>query len=181
MNKIMVTIAKDVLCEKREQGYDAFLEFILDEYKEKVGKDLTSEALSQLPSDVITLWAYSIVQQEVSDGGFIQLIHNGYGPFIFDNPFAKAMRLWGLKDFSKYIYKAKKLYDEHKNALTVECGDEDFMALFEQHPQFDDLDDEFIEMEEEVTDAIAQYVEKNIGLFCMTDAISGTSGSDPSL
>ena len=46
------------------------------------------------------------------DGGFIQLIHNGYGPFIFDNPFAKAMRIMGAHDFSKLVYKGKKLYDK---------------------------------------------------------------------
>lgn len=42
------------------------------------------------------------------EGGFVQLIQNGYGPYIFDNPFAKAMRMFGAKEFSKLIYEAKK-------------------------------------------------------------------------
>ncbi|MBR5052169.1 MAG: DUF4375 domain-containing protein, partial [Bacteroidaceae bacterium] len=36
---------------------------------------------------------------------------------------------------------------------------------FEQYPDFDDLDDEFIEMEEEVTDIIAHYVDDNLERF----------------
>lgn len=55
----------------------------------------------------------SFFREEVLEGGFIQLIQNGYGPYIFDNPFAKAMRLFGAKDFGKLIYEAKKIYDAH--------------------------------------------------------------------
>ena len=101
----------------------------------------------------------------VMDGGFIQLIHNGYGPFIFLNPFAKAMRLWGAHEFSKLVYKGRKLFEQHSEALTKDCTDEQFMALFEQYPEFDDLDDEFIEMEEEVTDTIAHYVDDHLEQF----------------
>ncbi|MBO7168376.1 MAG: DUF4375 domain-containing protein, partial [Bacteroidaceae bacterium] len=42
---------------------------------------------------------------------------------------------------------------------------EEFMALFEQYPEFDDLDDEFVEMEEEVTDIIAHYVDEQLEQF----------------
>ena len=39
------------------------------------------------------------------------------------------------------------------------------MALFEQYPMFDDLDDEFVEMEEEVTELVARYIDENIENF----------------
>jgi hypothetical protein len=63
------------------------------------------------------------------------------------------------------VYKAKDLYDEHKGALTQEYSDEEFMALFEQYPQFDDLDDSFIENEEEYTERIAHYVDEHLNDF----------------
>lgn len=75
------------------------------------------------------------------------------------------MRLWGLHDFSKLLYKAKKVYDEHKADLTKERSDEDFMALFEQYPEFDDLDDEFVEEEENITSAVAYYVDEHMADF----------------
>ena len=106
-----------------------------------------------------------MLRDELMDGGFVQLIYNGYGPFFFDNPFAKAMRLWGLHDFSKLLYKAKNIYDEHKEDLTKERSDEEFMALFEQYPAFDDLDDAFVEDEEQITAAIAYYVDEHINDF----------------
>lgn len=145
------------------EGMDQFLTTIINAFKQQVGEEeLNVQAMQQLTADQITLWGYMILRDELMDGGFVQLIYNGYGPFFFDNPFAKAMRLWGLHDFSKLLYKAKKVYDEHKADLTKERSDEDFMALFEQYPEFDDLDDEFVEEEEYITSAVAYYVDEHM-------------------
>lgn len=144
------------------EGMDAFIQVIVNAAKEYVGGELTAEALQVLPPDHITLWGYVILRDELCDGGFIQLIHNGYGPFFFLNPFAKAMRLWGLKDFSKFLYRARELYDEYHEVLEKEMSDEEFMALYEQYPQFDDLDDEFIANEEEITGLVAHYLDDHL-------------------
>lgn len=144
------------------EGMDAFLQVIVDAIKEYVGGELNEDALKVLDPDYVTLWGYIILRDELCDGGFIQLIHNGYGPFFFLNPFAKAMRLWGLKDFSKFLYRARELYEEHHEALEKEMSDEEFMALYEQFPQFDDLDDEFIANEEEITGMIAHYLDDHL-------------------
>lgn len=151
------------LATAANEGMDQFLTTIINAFKQQVGEEeLNAQAMQQLTADQITLWGYMILRDELMDGGFVQLIYNGYGPFFFDNPFAKAMRLWGLHDFSKLLYKAKKVYDEHKADLTKERSDEDFMALFEQYPEFDDLDDEFIEEEEDITSAVAYYVDEHM-------------------
>lgn len=151
------------LATAANEGMDQFLTTIINAFKQQVGEEeLNVQAMQQLTADQITLWGYTILRDELMDGGFVQLIYNGYGPFFFDNPFAKAMRLWGLHDFSKLLYKAKKVYDEHKADLTKERSDEDFMALFEQYPEFDDLDDEFVEEEEDITSAVAYYVDEHM-------------------
>lgn len=153
------------LIDAAQKDMDAFIGVVIEAIKQYAGPELCAESMEKLSADQITLWGYKVLHEELMDGGFVQLIHNGYGPFFFDNPFAKALRLWGLKDFSKLIYKAKTLYDENKEALTAECSDEEFMALFEQFPQFDDLDDEFMENEEAYTSAIAHYVDEHLENF----------------
>lgn len=158
-----ITINDKDLATAANEGMDQFLTTIINVFKQQVGEEeLNAQAMQQLTADQITLWGYMILRDELMDGGFVQLIYNGYGPFFFDNPFAKAMRLWGLHDFSKLLYKAKKVYDEHKADLTKERSDEDFMALFEQYPEFDDLDDEFVEEEENITSAVAYYVDEHM-------------------
>ena len=160
-----IKIEETVLKEAAGNGSDAFLTLIHDRVLEAVGGEVNAQTLPLLNGEQITLLAYFIFREEVMDGGFIQLIHNGYGPFIFLNPFAKAMRLWGAHDFSKLVYKGRKLFEKYGDELTTDCTDEEFMALFEQYPEFDDLDDEFVEMEEEVTDTIAHYVDEHLEQF----------------
>lgn len=160
-----IQIKDSQLAAAASEGMDQFLQTILDAFKSQVGEDLNADSMQKLNADQITLWGYMLLREELMDGGFVQLIYNGYGPFFFENPFAKAMRLWGLHDFSKLLYKAKKAYDEHKADLTRERSDEDFMAMFEQYPQFDELDDEFVEEEENITSAVAHYVDEHINHF----------------
>lgn len=133
--------------------------------RESIGGELTAETMAQLNSDQITLLAWDIVHGEVMDGGFVQLIHNGYGPFTFKNPLAKALKLWGLRDLSKLIYDAHTLYEKYGAEIERDCTDEEFMALFEQYPQFDDLDDKFVENEEDWTMQIAAYVDQHMDNF----------------
>lgn len=157
-----ITLSDHTLRAAATQGTDAFLQAVVDAISQHAGGILNAEALTRLTADQITLWAYIVLRDELCDGGFVQLIHNGYGPFFFLNPFAKAMRLWGLKDFSKLLYQARELYELHGTAISTPCDEEAFMALYEQFPEFDDLDDAFMEREEEITDAIAHYLDQHL-------------------
>lgn len=160
-----VNIANKVIEEAAEKGFDEFLAVIGDAIAKAAGNELNAESLALLNGEQITLWGYLILRDEVMDGGFVQLIHNGYGPFFFNNPFAKAMRLWGVDDLAKLLNKAKKLYGQFKDELTKECSEEEFMALFEQFPKFDEIDDKFVENEERITSSVAYYVDEHLANF----------------
>ena len=160
-----VTIQDATLRQAAAEGMDAFVGCFVNAIKEAIGGELTAETMQELNSDQITLLAWNTLHDEVMDGGFVQLIHNGYGPFIFKNPFAKAVKLWGLRDLSKLVYDAHSLYLKYHEQIERDYTDDEFMALFEQFPEFDDLDDEFVEQEEAWTDAIAHYIDENIERF----------------
>ena len=162
-----VTIKDDVLRKAAGEGMDAFVSAFVQAIKEAIGGELTAETLDELNSDQITLLAWDVLHEEVMDGGFVQLIHNGYGPFIFKNPFAKAVKLWGMRELSKLVYDAHTLYVKYHEPLEKDCTDDEFMALFEQFPEFDDMDDEFVEKEEEWTEQIARYIDENIDRFAI--------------
>ena len=160
-----IRIKDETLRQTAGEGMDAFVGAFVKAIREAIGGELTAENMGQLTSDQITLLAWDTLHEEVMDGGFVQLIHNGYGPFMFKNPVAKALKLWGLRDLSKLIYDAHTLYTKHGTAIEKDCSDEEFMALFEQFPDFDNLDDEFIEHEEDWTAQIAAYIDQNIEKF----------------
>lgn len=167
---IQVTIKDEVLRKAAEDGMDVFLQVFVDAIKAAIGGELTAETMSELTADQVTLLAWNILHDEVMDGGFVQLIHNGYGPFVFKNPLAKALKLWGLRDLSKLIYDAHTLWVRYRDEIERDCTDEEFMALFERFPEFDDLDDDFVENEESWTGAIAHYVDEHIEHFALVES-----------
>lgn len=146
-------------------GMDEFLKVFTDAIMASVGGELTVDTMAELNSDQITLLAYDILHNEVMDGGFVQLIYNGYGSFLFRNPFAKAIKGWGIDELASLVKKAGKLYFKYKNEIERECTDDEFMAMFEQYPEFDDLDDLFVENEETWTGMVACYVDEHIERF----------------
>ena len=56
---------------------------------------------------------------------------------------------------------------KHREKIEKEMSDEEFMALFEQFPDFEDLDDKFIENEEVWTEDIAHYIDDHLEKFAV--------------
>ena len=169
-----MVIVKDAdLREAAMSGMDEFLQVFVKAVKDAIGGKLSSENLEELNADQITLLAYDILHKEVMDGGFVQLIHNGYGPFIFRNPFAKVLKLWGMRSLSKLIYEAHTLFVKYGDEIQRDCSDDEFMALFERYPEFDSLDDAFVENEEMWTAEIAHYIDGQIDNFAMVELEPG--------
>ena len=162
-----VTVADECLHKAASEGMDAFVGVFVDAINNAIGGELTTETMAELSTDQLALLAWNILHDEVMDGGFIQLIHNGYGGFIFRNPFSKMMNLWGIDGLGTIVNKARKLYYLYEDELTKDCSDEDFMSLFEHYPQFDDLDDSFVEHEEEWMEQIARYIDDHIDSFAI--------------
>lgn len=164
-----VKVKESALIVAAEQDMDSFLQVFIDGICTSIGGNLTSENMGELNADQITLLAYQMLREEVMDGGFVQLIHNGYGPFFFRNPFAKMIKLWGLRDLSRLIYHVFDLYRKYGEEIEEDCTDEEFMQLFERYPEFDEFDDAFVENEEEWTSEVAHYVDEHVELFAMIE------------
>lgn len=165
MSEQKIVIADADLRKGAEAGMDEFLKVFTDAYIAATGGVINAETMPLLNGMQHTLLGYHFFREEINEGGFIQLIQNGYGPYFFLNPFAKAVRLMGAKDFSKLIYVAKNIYDANRADLEKDCTDDEFMAMYEQYEAFDDLEEQFMDMEEEVTEVIARYVDEHLEEF----------------
>jgi len=126
---------------------------------------LTADNMSLLNGSQHTLLAWHFFTTEMRDGGFVQLIQNGYGGYIFGNPFAKAIKQFGAAEVAKLIYKAKEIYDPNKTALERETTDEEFNALYVDFEVFDELEEIYFDIEEQQTALIAAYVDEHIADF----------------
>jgi len=161
----MIQINDKALAEAVNEGMDEFLQVFIDAYLQAVDGKLTAENMSKLNGSQHTLLAWHFFTSEMRDGGFVQLIQNGYGGYIFGNPFAKAMKQFGAVELGKLIYKAKEIYDPNKAVLERETTEEEFNAMYVDFEVFDDLEEQYFEMEEQQTSLIAAYVDEHIADF----------------
>lgn len=161
----MIQIKDSQLAAAAQKGMDEFLQVFTDAYLEAIGGNLTAENMSLLNGSQHTLLAHRFFQDEMRDGGFVQLIQNGYGGYIFSNPFAKAIKQFGAVELSKLVYKAKEIYDPNKTELERETTEEEFNAMYVDFEVFDDLEEMYFEMEERQTSLVAAYVDEHIADF----------------
>ena len=81
----------------------------------------------------------------------------------------KAFRNWGVAGLYKLINKAHKCYNLAHEDIERDMSDEEFMALYEKYPFFDDFDDDFVENEEQWTAQVACYIDEHIELFATVE------------
>jgi len=161
----MIRIKEEVIQKAGSEGMDEFLQVFIDAYLTEIDGHLTAENMSKLNGDQHTLLAWHFFSTEMRDGGFVQLIQNGYGSYIFGNPFAKAIKQFGAIELSKLIYKAKEIYDPNKKVLERETTEEEFNAMYVDFEVFDELEERYFDIEEEQTALIASYVDEHIENF----------------
>ena len=161
----MIQVKDSTLAAGAAKEMDEFLQVITNAYLDALGGELTADNMSLLNGNQHTLLAFHFFSKEMSEGGFVQLIQNGYGGYIFSNPFAKAIKQFGAVELSKLIYKAKEIYDPNKSVLERETTDAEFNALYVDFEVFDDLEEIYFDIEEKQTAIIAAYVDEHIEEF----------------
>ena len=164
MNNEICISDKDLRQAAKFGNWDFLLVFI-HAYKKILGNEPTLESMTKLNGWQNVLFAFSIFRSEVRSGVFVQLIYNGYGPYIFDNPFSAALRRIGATELSNLIYKAKRIYDLRKKDLEKEVDEEELCEIYLDFEEFDPLDDQYIEIEAMSIDIIAHYVDEHIDDF----------------
>jgi len=158
----MIKISNKMLVEAAQKGPDEFLQAITDACLQAVGGQLTAENMQVLNGNQHTLVALHYFTTEMRDGGFVQLIQNGYGSYVFGNPLAKALKIFGANEMSKLIYKAREIYEPNKVALERETTEEEFHAMYVDFEAFDDLEEIYFDIEEEQMAVIAHYVDEHL-------------------
>lgn len=158
----MIKLSNALLASASEKGMDEFLQVFIDAILAEVDGSITAQNMHKLNASQHTLLAWHFFTSEMREGGFVQLIQNGYGGYIFANPFAKAIKQFGATDLAKLIYKAKEIYDPNKAVLERETTEAEFTAMYVDFEVFDELEEQYFDIEEHQTAIIAAYVDEHI-------------------
>ena len=130
-----------------------------DQLIARIDGQLTDDNMNLLSLNEHCLLAYRYLRDEVMDGGFIQLIQNGYGPYVLLGPFPMLMKKeWGQKQFGQFLFDVAREYKAHRSELEADKSDDDFMAQYEQFEALNDYGDDYLDdYEETVTPAIVEH------------------------
>lgn len=165
MNKnILPEITREQIENSKEDTWD-FLFLFLDYYLEKLYTDDSGNVMEQFNDDQHTLIAYNFLYNQITNGGFSQLIKNGYASYIFDNPFSEHIKLWGAYSTADIVEKARVIYHQNQEQLIQETTSEETSKRYDEFKEFEHLDNEFYNIMDSEAEIVRQYVEKNISKF----------------
>ncbi len=159
-----VKIADAELREAAAEGPIVFLNLILDRIAEVTGDEFGAEQMQLLSGNQHALNAFRLLMEAFEIGGFLHIIQDGLGPYLFDNPFAKALRLWGAHDLSNQVYKAKRVFDANRmEMMEIAETEEQFAAFFDKfQPEFEKIDQEVDRLLPQSAAALAAYVDEHL-------------------
>ncbi len=163
MNTLPKIKAKEI--KKANKDPWDFLFLFIDKYYGIIHEDPSKEIMRDFTSSQHTLLAYNSLYGEVCNGGFIQLIQNGYGGYVFNNPLSTELRIWGAGKIADIIDEAKIIYEKYQNELEEEVSLEDFSELYSRITEFEPLETRFYEVMDSETEKIKEYVEAHINDF----------------
>ena len=148
-------------------GEDAlpYIYLYAGKYLALIGSDTDGSIQQRLTPEQGVLLAFVTMDNEVANGGFIQLIENGYGSYIFESPLADYLRHWGAAAVANIIDLARDLYHDKKELLEQEKSLADFARLYQQHPEFDALEQQYYAVIDSERSAIRSYMEAHTERF----------------
>jgi hypothetical protein len=160
--KALPKIEAKELEKTKEDAWDFLYVFLL-KYFEMIDKN--NGIMREFNDSQHTLLAYYYLDSQVCNGGFIQLVQNGYSGYIFDNPFSAAIKSWGAEETAKIVEDAKIIYNKHKEKLEKETSMEEFSELYKDIKDFEPLEDRYYKINDQEVERIKRYVEENINEF----------------
>ena len=161
----MIQISENQIADTLKKNDVDLINLFTDAYLSEIDNDLNADNMQKLSGYQHALLAYKFFREEVTRGGFVQLIQNGYGGYIFDNPTAKAFKIFGAEDTAKIIYKAKEIFDANRAELERDTTDEEFHAMYVDFEVFDELEERYFGIEQKQNGIIAAYINENRSLF----------------
>jgi hypothetical protein len=98
---------------------------------------------------------YDYVRMQVLQGGFIQLIQNGYIDLLLAMP--QMLTQVGAPEMAQLLDDVLKVFSLNFEGLSKETTVEEFAKLYEEYTEFEELDAKFVQYNPNAEKAIVSY------------------------
>ncbi|MNR15376.1 hypothetical protein D3C85_1319070 [compost metagenome] len=150
-----------------ENDVQAYLFLFLSKYYQELEVDPTVEYDPDVFGTYGVLVAYNVLHDEILEGGFLGMILNGYGNYIFNDRFAAMLKKWGIVQLALNVENAKEVYRKNIMRLEKLILSPDISSLYCEFPEFNALDRDFLIMIEEETLKVKKFIQSNLNDFAI--------------
>lgn len=148
---------------QEQKEYGEYYDLLCQPLHEELYKRQDFSFFEELSNGQQMLICYDYIQNHVLQGGFIQLIQNGYVNMLV--PMPEWLMLADAEPMALVIDDALKAYVNNRDILDKETSVEEFARMYELLPDFPPLDERFKELHEETITIMLQYATHHIDEF----------------
>ena len=110
-----------------------------------------------------TIYFFWYLDEEVTNGGFIQFYWNGYRRYL--PPIIDGLKLIGDTTLLRLIEKADSEYLKNKEKFDLQREKDNWKPLYDNLKEFDKIDDEYYKIHDKTMDLIEKYARKHVTEF----------------
>jgi hypothetical protein len=144
------------LIELQEQNNtEAVFEKLVLPLHEELYKKQDFSFIETLSAGQELLIRYDYVRMQVLQGGFIQLIQNGYVDLLLAMP--EMLQQIGAPEMAQLLDDVLRVYALNKDTLGKETSVEEFAKLYSEFTEFDVLDAQFASIHPDTENIIVAY------------------------
>ncbi|HTN18124.1 MAG TPA: DUF4375 domain-containing protein [Chitinophagaceae bacterium] len=149
-----ISLSELVKLQEENQTEAIFEQLVLPLHEELYKKQDFSFIETLSPGQELLL-RYDYVRMQALQGGFIQLIQNGYINLLLAMP--DMLKQVGAPDMAQLLDDVLRVYTLNEEELSKETSVEDFAKLYQEFIEFEDLDTRFAALHPSAEKAIVAY------------------------
>jgi hypothetical protein len=142
------------------KSYDKIFELLAEPLHEEMYKRQDFTFMDELSQGQQLLLSYDYVRMQVTQGGFIQFIQNGYTALLL--PMPEWLLAIGAEPMSKVLDDVLKVYVLNHEMMDKKTTVEEFALLYEELKEFEHLDDSFQDLNESTVRVMMEHASEHI-------------------
>ena len=155
-SKFLPTISlSELIALQEENQIEAIYEQLVLPLHEELYKQQDFSFIETLSPGQELLIRYDYVRMQVLQGGFIQLIQNGYVNLLLSMPL--MLKQVGAVEMGQLLDDVLKVFSLNYEGLSKETSVEEFAKLYEEYTEFEELDARFAQENGATEKAIVSY------------------------
>ncbi len=165
-SKYLPEISLSGLEEKKNlQDWQGLFELLTEPLHEELYKRQTFDFFDELSDGQQLFISYDYVVNQVSQGGFIQFIENGYVGLLL--PMPEWLYKAGAPDMAKIIDDVLKVYVLNKDLMDKKNTLEEFASLYDELKEFEIIDERFFQFNVPTIEIMSRYALLHLAEFAL--------------